>query len=67
MKTTMNNFFFQLYFNTNISNFCERSKRIAKYMIVIETLVVYHLYKYSGNFGWEFSFGKNGTCCLPFA
>ena len=23
--------------------------------------------KNSGNFAWEFSFGKNDTCCLPFA
>ena len=23
--------------------------------------------KKSGNFGWEFSFGKNDTCRLPFA
>ena len=43
MKTTMNNYFFQLYLNTNISNFCERIKPFAKYMIVIVTLVVYHL------------------------
>ena len=35
--------FFQLYLNTNISNFCERIKPFAKYMIVIVTLVVYHL------------------------
>ena len=25
------------------------------------------LKKNFGNFGWEFSFGKNGTCRLPFA
>ena len=30
-------------------------------------LVLYHLLKNSGNFGWEFLFGKNGTCHLPFA
>ena len=31
------------------------------------TVVVYHLQKNSGNFGWGFSVGKNGTFRLPFA
>ena len=32
-----------------------------------ETSVVYHLPQIPGNFGSEFSFGKNGACRLPFA